>query len=69
MSANNFEAIVLQANVHISNINRLLKDMKFEVSANFICSDNKDIIITTNKAVAFSDLSISRKICQRVEQY
>ena len=57
MSANNFEAIVLQVNVHISNINRLLKGVKSKVSADFIYSNNKDII-TTNKAIVSLDLSI-----------
>ena len=57
MSANNSEAIVLQVNVHISNINRLLKGVKSKVSADFIYSNNKGII-TTNKAIASLDLSI-----------
>ena len=60
MSANNSEAIVLQANVHISNINRLLKGVKFKVSADFIYSNNKDII-TTNKAIISLDLSIVKR--------
>jgi len=58
MSVNNSEAIVLQAKIHISNINRLLKDVKSKVSANFIYSNNKGIIITTNKIIASLDLSI-----------
>jgi len=57
MSANNFEAIVLQVNVHISNINRLLKGVKSKVSADFIYSNNKGII-TANKAIVSLDLSI-----------
>ena len=32
--------------------------MKSKVSANFICSNNKEVIITTNKAKASSDLNI-----------
>jgi len=43
MSTNNSEAIVLQANSHISSINRLLKSIKSKVSADFICSNNKEI--------------------------
>ena len=57
MSANNSEAIVLQVNVHISNINRLLKGVKSKVSVDFIYSNNKGII-TTNKAITSLDLSI-----------
>ena len=40
---------ILQANVYISNINRLLKTVKSNVLADFIHSDNKGVIITTNK--------------------
>ena len=47
MSANNSEAIVLQVNVHISNINRLLKGVKSDVSVDLICSDNKEVIAAT----------------------
>jgi len=36
MSEVNARTIALQANVHISNINRLLKEVKSEVSADFI---------------------------------
>jgi len=61
MSKNNSNIIVSQANIHISNINRLLKGIKSEVSADFICSNNKEVIITTNKAVATSDLNIVEK--------
>ena len=41
--------VILQANVYISNINRLLKTVKSNVLADFIHSDNKGVIITTNK--------------------
>jgi len=58
MSTNNSRAIILQSNIHISNINKLLKDMKYEVSADFICFNNKGVTITINKAEASSDLNI-----------
>jgi len=35
--------------------------MKSEVSADFIHLDNKEIIITTNKATATSDLNVIEK--------
>jgi len=41
-----------QSNVHITNINGSLKGIKSEVVVNFIRSDNKGIIVTTNKVVA-----------------
>jgi len=33
---------------HISSINQALKSIKSSIIANFICIDNKDIIISTN---------------------
>jgi len=36
----------------MSNINRLLKDIKLEIYADFICSNNRDIIITTNNVAS-----------------
>ena len=53
MSTNNSEIIISQVNKHISNINRLQKDVKSDISADFICFNNK--------AVALSDLSIVKK--------
>ena len=47
MSTNNSKAIITQANEHIMNINRLLKDVKSDVSVDLICSDNKGVIATT----------------------
>jgi len=38
-----------KANAHVSNINQLLKGVKSEVSVDFICSDNKGLLLTTNK--------------------
>jgi len=38
-----------------------LKDVKSEVLADFIHLDNKEIIITTNKASTTSDLNVIEK--------
>jgi len=68
MSANNSEAIILQANKHISNINRLLKGVKSKISADFICSNNKGVVIMTNEATAAaSNLSIILKYIKEVD--
>ena len=50
-----------KANTHITNINRLLKRVKFTTSIDFIHADNKDILITTNNATSASDLNIIEK--------
>jgi len=52
MSTNNAERVIVQSNTHMSNINRLLKDIKSEIYADFICSNNRDIIITTNNVAS-----------------
>jgi len=61
MSMNNTEIIIIQSNMHIVKINRLLKEVKSEILANYIHSDNKEIVITTNKIAVSSDLSIVKK--------
>lgn len=61
MGFNNIKRIMAWSNVHITNINRSLKGIKSEVVINFIRSDNKDIVVTTNKVVATSDLNVVEK--------
>ena len=50
-----------QSNTYITNINRLLKGVKSEISADYIHSDNKRIVIMTNKIAIFSNLNIVEK--------
>jgi len=47
--------------MYIANINKFLKDIKSEISADFIHSNNKRIIITTNKIAFTSDMNIMEK--------
>ena len=68
ISINNAKAIISQANKHISNINKLLKDVKSNVSADFIYSNNKEVIITTNKVVAASNLNIVKKYIKKLNK-
>ena len=63
---NNAEAIILQANEHISNINRLLKGVKSDVLANFIYSNNKEVVVTTNKTVVTSNLNMVEKYLKKL---
>ena len=57
----NANKIIAKATVHISNINRLLKRVKFEISVDFIWLDNKGLLITINKVAITSDLNIIKK--------
>ena len=61
MEINNVKRVMAQSNVYVAIINRLLKDIKSEISANFIYLDNKEIIITINKVAIPSDLNIVEK--------
>ena len=47
--------------MYIANINGFLKDIKSEISADFIHSNNKRVIITTNKIAFTSDMNIMEK--------
>jgi len=61
MSMNSAKRVMTQSNTYIANINRLLKGVKSEISADYIHSDNKGIVIMTNKIATFSDLNIMEK--------
>jgi len=61
MSQNNSNIIITCADKHIFNINRLLKSIKSDVIANFLHSDNRGIIVTTNQIASSSDMSIIEK--------
>ena len=61
MGTNNAERVMVQSNIYVVNINRLLKGIKSEISADYIHSDNKRVVITINKVAASSDLNIVEK--------
>ena len=52
---------MVKANIHVSNINRLLKGVKSEIFIEFIHSNNKRLLITTNKVAVISNLNIIEK--------
>ena len=58
MGSNNVERVIVQSNTHIANINRQFKNIKSKISVNFMHSDNKGIVINTNKIAFSSDLNI-----------
>ena len=67
MSSKNINIIVLETNYHIVNINRLLKNVKSDILTDFICSNNKRAIITTNKIAVASDINIMKKYIKELE--
>jgi len=58
MSQDNSNIVILCANEHIFNINRLLKFIKSNVTVDFIQLDSIGIIITTNQVASVSDMNI-----------
>ena len=57
----NTEIIINSANQQITNINRCLKEIKLDITADFIYKIDDRIIITTNKAIAALDLKVIKK--------
>ena len=47
MNSNSIERVMAQLNVHVTYINRSLKDIKSEVVVDSIRSNNKSIVVTT----------------------
>ena len=52
--------------IHIININYALKNIKSNVIADFICVDDKEIIITTNNVASPSDLQEIEKCIKKL---
>ena len=50
----------------ISNINSILKNIKSEILADFICNDHWDLIITMNKVTSQSDLNTIKKYIKNI---
>ena len=48
---------MIKSNTHIENIDKLLKGVKSDISANYIHSESKKIIMT-NKITITSDLNV-----------
>jgi len=62
MSNNNKKNFMDKSNAYVSNMNRALKNIKSNISVNFICTDTAGIIVVTNKVTSSLDL-------QTIKQY
>ena len=49
INADNSKNFIKDSSSYISNINRVLKNIKLEIIADFICANNRGVITTTNK--------------------
>ena len=52
---------------HISNINRILRNIKSEVMADFVHTDNQGLIIMTNKVISQSNLNTIENYIKNVD--
>ena len=57
----NAELIINLANQQIANINKSLKEIKSDITVDFICIINNGVIITTDKLANASNLKIIKK--------
>ena len=67
MTKTNAELIVNSAHIHISNINKYLKNSKSNIFADFIRFNVNRIIITTNKPASDLDLSTIEKYLKNIQ--
>ena len=58
MNADNILKFMKKSSLYISNINKALRNIKSNVSVNFICSDPLNITIVTCKIALLSDLQV-----------
>jgi len=56
MNSDNIVKFMSNSSNHITNINRLLKNIKSDCKANYIQSEKSGIIIVTDKVVSILDL-------------
>ena len=56
MNNDNSSKFLSELSTHISNINRVLKNIKSDVKADFVWVEQVGIVIVTNKVIFLSDL-------------
>ena len=52
----NQKSFMKESGAYVANLNRTLKNIKLEVTVDFVCSDASGIIVVTNKVTNSSDL-------------
>ena len=67
MTKTNTELIINSAHIHISNINKCLKNSKSDIFADFIRFNVNGIIIMTNKPASDLDLLTIKKYLKNVQ--
>ena len=68
MSLQNTERIMVKSNKYINNINKALKDIQSDIITDFICINNRSMIITTNKVATNLDLNTIKKYIKSIDE-
>ena len=68
MNKDNIDNILVTANEHIANINRALKNVKSNVTVNFIRPENMGIIIVSNLVASQSDLQVIERYVKNINK-
>ena len=68
MSNNNSKKFMADSSAHIININRAFKNIKSEVKANFIQTEQLDIVIVTNKIASLLNLQTIKQYVKNADQ-
>ena len=55
------------SNKYVANINRLLKDIKSDIIADFIWANHKYLVMTTNKVAATLDLNTIESYIKNID--
>lgn len=55
------------SNKYVANINRLLKNIKSDIIADFIQVDNRELVIITNKIAATSNFNTIEQYIENVD--
>jgi len=58
MNGNNIMKFMKESSYYISNINKALRNIKSDISVNFICSDPLGIMVVTYKVTSSSNLQV-----------
>ena len=67
MSKTNVDNIIASVTDHITNINRMLKNIKSKVMVDYIQPETTDIIIVSNGIATSSDLQVIKNYIKNIE--
>lgn len=68
MNNDNSKKFIADLSAHIININKAFKNFRSEVKADFIQTEQSDIVIVTNKVAALLDLQTIKQYIKNTNQ-